>query len=62
MARILRPGDRGVLTCCEAVDRDDPAVTERLRRVPARAVESSVSHLDESGESYPTTLLSRVGR
>ena len=37
MARIVRPGGRVVLTCWEAVDRDDPAVPERLRRVDLRA-------------------------
>ena len=36
IARILRPGGRVVLTCWEAVDRDDPAVPERLRRVDLR--------------------------
>lgn len=36
IARILRPGGRVVLTCWEPVDRDDPAITERLRRVDLR--------------------------
>ena len=36
IARILRPGGRVVLTCWEAIDRDDPAVPERLRRVDLR--------------------------
>ena len=36
IARILRPGGRVVLTCWEAVDRDDPAVPERLRKVDLR--------------------------
>jgi SAM-dependent methyltransferase len=37
IARILRPGGRVVLTCWEAIDRGDPAVPERLRRVDLRA-------------------------
>lgn len=36
IARILRPGGRVVLTCWEAVDPDDRAVPERLRRVDLR--------------------------
>jgi SAM-dependent methyltransferase len=36
IARILRPGGRVVLTCWEAIDRGDPAVPERLRRVDLR--------------------------
>jgi SAM-dependent methyltransferase len=36
ISRILRPGGRVVLTCWEAVDRDDAAVPERLRDVDLR--------------------------
>jgi SAM-dependent methyltransferase len=36
IARILRPGGRVVLTCWEAVDPDDQAMPERLRRVDVR--------------------------
>lgn len=36
IARILRPGGRAVLTCWEPVDRDDPTVPDRLRRVDLR--------------------------
>ena len=35
--RILRPGGRVVLTCWEAVDPEDEAVPDRLRRVDLRA-------------------------
>ena len=35
--RVLAPGGRAVLTCFEAVDRDDERVLERLRRVDLRA-------------------------
>ena len=33
IARILRPGGRVVLTCWEAVDHEDQAVAEQLRKV-----------------------------
>ena len=36
IARILRPGGRVVLTCWEAIDRNDSVVPERLRRVDLR--------------------------
>jgi SAM-dependent methyltransferase len=36
IARILRGGGRVVLTCWEAVDREDPVVPERLRKVDLR--------------------------
>lgn len=36
IARILRPGGRVVLTCWEAVDPDDLAVPDRLRKVDLR--------------------------
>lgn len=37
IARILRPGGRVVLTCWEAVDPDDAAVPERIRKVDLRS-------------------------
>ena len=37
IARILRPGGRVALTCWEAVDLEDAAVPDRLRRVDLRA-------------------------
>jgi len=33
IARILRPGGRAVLTCWEPVEREDPVLPDRLRRV-----------------------------
>lgn len=33
IARILRPGGRVVLTCWEPMDREDPALPDRLRKV-----------------------------
>lgn len=35
--RVLRPGGRAVLTCWEAVDRDDARLSERLRGVDLRS-------------------------
>jgi SAM-dependent methyltransferase len=46
IARILRPGGRVVLTCWEAVDRDDPDVSERLRRVDLRAALDAAGFVD----------------
>lgn len=37
IARILKPGGRVVLTCWEAVAKDDDAVPERIRRVDLAA-------------------------
>lgn len=37
IARILRPGGRAVLTCWEAMDREDPVVPDRLRKVDLRS-------------------------
>lgn len=35
--RVLAPGGRAVLTCWEVLDRDDPAVPQRLQRVDLSA-------------------------
>ena len=46
LRRVLAPRGRAVLTCWEAVDRDDPAVPQRLRDVDLRAGLASAGFTD----------------
>lgn len=53
LRRVLTPGGRAVLTCWEAVDRDDAAVPQRLRAVDLRADLSAAGLTDVDVRERP---------
>lgn len=53
IARILRPGGRVVLTCWEAVDRDDDGVPDRVRKVDLRTGLQGAGFVDVTVSERP---------